>query len=1423
MKLLFIHRLGILGLGCCVLMDSVVSAPGNMNGAAFLRYRSSIVDYQVFSRESLSPRALQMLQSMSVRIRAYVHRCETALGELRFSRREDRQKLEVLQQVLRHHPKGARIYEITDAMEDPNQPTPDLGSDVSMLMSVLSNNRLVLDRVHGDRVVEAMYTQTLSHLKNVSFSLRTEIGNDDYPHEFVLKGPYPYRPTLLALEKAGEFLEVMLGGSAEVLGQPQNPARKKEIMDEQKRIIAELVGDPMTSYQDFRNRLRQFGRNASFPEFSSIVEYLILELESDSELLKACRKNPALASYRSAVLTRLQSLPRECPYLRTFYGIERAVEFFDVWRRSQGSHEPIYHSAHYEYYLHALMGEIPDHIAFPTLADLSVEDFLLVRGVPIGFVGVHVDDIRVDGFVQTPYEMFTHDPNHARRMHQLAKERAQELGLDADGFYRRSNAFIGETLAPLFMPEEGDDETRRQLKMLTAVVLFEFMHEQSFPADPDLLLTQILRAPAQRTPFERIERDAEVVYYTEHRPTCLAYAFRKLAHDYFDRPGHRHSHFIRDEFRTRGRIVEVTGKILEALGLARIPWESLKEYVSSDDFPNASFRRGLQTDIDRRPSETVPLGFDESPTLQPLLLLKAQFQKTIQVVTPWDPSAMKFLSSRQWDKSSMAAPRIGYFILWDQPIQQSDVEQIHAALQKGDLDEVVIVFPRNSMNAPYPSVENVAMQALLASAVFQDDSRVALAVTAGMTSSEIERNLHRHYLDPELVPIRQNRLSSPTAEQLRTWIAAGERMRWVPYVPEEVASLIDRWALYRLPDQIGSRSIPSYAKRIEHPGSSTNGPLKAMRSVFSYPFPEVLALLKRVFQNYDLSILRGWVTPPGLDHYHVPIISKLIQFHRQTVPALSDFKFQYSTAGANEGIREALTKLARDGIREIYVFKGEYEGYKEVADSRGIQVVEVDEDMDPSTLSAGWWFISNPSGRDGNIISNENIRRICDAGHRVFYDLAYLGLTGEYAFDVSHPNIEGVFISFSKSFGIFSYRAGITFSRNPIDGLSGNIWFKILTALQIEEVLMEHFKDPLALPRIYRPWQTRIIERLSARFGIPFKASDVVLLAHVEKGVTLTEEQKALLERYRRGDLYRMTLTPYFLDLESERPLHRKARQPNMGAPPIMEVPDERVGWDHSWLEYDPPYRDSPEVLRQDRTKLPGGWADPSDYTSILSSLQSRISFEGPLRKDPRNGLLLNPMGRTGKAGRGELGAYGPNFAADPIVTRTNPETGSQEVLLVQRRDNGQWSLPGSMINSRDELLEFMRNGFARKVLGVRDGSSLEDVDGILDALFANGAAIYRGYMDDERNTDHAWMESVAVHFHASDAVARRLRLSPGEATSSVQWVSVSDILSGKKPLFANHVDLIRRMDERSRTPDRSLPPKESSHRNPPPSTLVAA
>ena len=67
--------------------------------------------------------------------------------------------------------------------------------------------------------------------------------------------------------------------------------------------------------------------------------------------------------------------------------------------------------------------------------------------------------------------------------------------------------------------------------------------------------------------------------------------------------------------------------------------------------------------------------------------------------------------------------------------------------------------------------------------------------------------------------------------------------------------------------------------------------------------------------------------------------------------------------------------------------------------------------------------------------------------------------------------------------------------------------------------------------------------------------------------------------------------------------------------------------------------------------------------------------------------MCRNPVGRTGMVGRGLLRRWGPNHAADPIVTRWKRDGNGQVVMVngkprlefvaIKRKDTGEWAIPG--------------------------------------------------------------------------------------------------------------------------------------------------
>lgn len=215
-------------------------------------------------------------------------------------------------------------------------------------------------------------------------------------------------------------------------------------------------------------------------------------------------------------------------------------------------------------------------------------------------------------------------------------------------------------------------------------------------------------------------------------------------------------------------------------------------------------------------------------------------------------------------------------------------------------------------------------------------------------------------------------------------------------------------------------------------------------------------------------------------------------------------------------------------------------------------------------------------------------------------------------------------------------------------------------------------------------------------------------------------------------------------------------------------VPDDQVDWDTELEDYAPPYIDLPRGGTSFRKE--GDNPDPADPSEV-ESFNSLEVFE--VRRD-QAGYPLNPLGRTGLSGRGMLDKWGPTQAADPVVTRENPDLGGLEVLLVTREDTGEAALPGGKVETGE--LPWQTAG---RELGEEAG-----VEGV--ALDFSGAdRLYAGYADDSRNTDNAWMETTALHLHLTAEQARVITVRAGSDAEAVGWEKIVPELYGR--LFSAH------------------------------------
>ena len=277
--------------------------------------------------------------------------------------------------------------------------------------------------------------------------------------------------------------------------------------------------------------------------------------------------------------------------------------------------------------------------------------------------------------------------------------------------------------------------------------------------------------------------------------------------------------------------------------------------------------------------------------------------------------------------------------------------------------------------------------------------------------------------------------------------------------------------------------------------------------------------------------------------------------------------------------------------------------------------------------------------------------------------------------------------------------------------------------------------------------------------------------------------------------------------------LHVNARsQQNPRYPPRCPVADGRVAWSVHWPEYAPAVYTDDRVIENSRDRLARGeggrgWADPADVESIREELLRRRTYThgggvvAGLDFEPSSGAPLNPRGRTGIQGRGMLGKWGPNHAADPIVTRWRDDstTGKRmlQVVAIRRADNGQWALPGGMVDPGEDVSLTLRREFEEEAGALSERAERLRFGRLSDALFKEGVPIYSGYVDDPRNTDNAWMESVAVHFHCPDELGQRLQLRGGDDATKAAWIDVDPIGEPRyASLYASHREWVDRVDQ---------------------------
>ncbi|XP_060098029.1 transient receptor potential cation channel subfamily M member 2 isoform X9 [Heteronotia binoei] len=239
-------------------------------------------------------------------------------------------------------------------------------------------------------------------------------------------------------------------------------------------------------------------------------------------------------------------------------------------------------------------------------------------------------------------------------------------------------------------------------------------------------------------------------------------------------------------------------------------------------------------------------------------------------------------------------------------------------------------------------------------------------------------------------------------------------------------------------------------------------------------------------------------------------------------------------------------------------------------------------------------------------------------------------------------------------------------------------------------------------------------------------------------------------------------------------------------------VPDEKVPWEVEFEIYNPPFyseerkeTDPPEFSRDTLENL-----SKINFNSMDGEV-NRQSFHGTYMV--QDGLPLNPMGRTGLRGQGILRFFGPNHALHPVVTRWRRNLDGSiarkslkkmlEVLIVKFPLSDHWALPGGSLEPGEALPQKLKWILRREFWPQ------------FQKLLNQGTEVYKGYMDDPRNTDNAWIETLAISMHfedQNDVEMKRLNsfLQGCDLEVTVRW----QVVDKRIPLYTNHKEILQKI-----------------------------
>lgn len=111
------------------------------------------------------------------------------------------------------------------------------------------------------------------------------------------------------------------------------------------------------------------------------------------------------------------------------------------------------------------------------------------------------------------------------------------------------------------------------------------------------------------------------------------------------------------------------------------------------------------------------------------------------------------------------------------------------------------------------------------------------------------------------------------------------------------------------------------------------------------------------------------------------------------------------------------------------------------------------------------------------------------------------------------------------------------------------------------------------------------------------------------------------------------------------------------------------------------------------------------------------------------------------------------------------------------------------MVDPGEKPEDTMKREFFEEALNALqlNEKSKSELEKRLEKLFSNKVEIFRGVVNDPRNTDNAWIETVAFNVHDENGDLDKIQLKAGDDAKNVKWIDIDN----SQKLYADHAKYI--------------------------------